>query len=113
MASSTKRPAKVKIVGKVYKVRVVTERAVGFDPGDYGDCDNDNLVIRIVAGRSLENDQDTLLHEIIHAVEFQMGLDGEINKKVSAEQRVQGTATGLLAVMKDNPALVRYLTTKA
>ena len=112
MASSTKRPAQVKIVGKVYKVRVVTERADGFEDGDYGDCDNDQLVIRIIAGRSIANDQDTLLHEILHAIEFQMGLDGAINKKVSVEQRIQGTATGLLAVMKDNPALVRFLTRK-
>lgn len=107
-----KRPTKIKILGKVYKVRVVTERANGFEEGDYGACDNDSHVIYLIAGRSLGSDQDTLIHELIHAIEFQMGVDGSINKKVSHEHRVQGLATGLLAVLKDNTSLVSYLRSK-
>jgi len=107
-----KRPTRIKILGKVYKVRVVTERAQGFEDGDYGECDNDKHVISILAGRSLGNDQDTLLHECIHAICFQMGVDGAINKRGTEEQWVQGLATGLLAVMKENPSLVRYLRAK-
>ena len=106
------RPERIRILGKVYRVRVVTERTAGFEEGDYGECDNDKLVISLVAGRSLGNDQDTLMHEVIHAVEFQMGVDGAINKKVSEEQRTQGLATGFLAVLKDNPGFVSYLRKK-
>lgn len=109
MKRSIKRPQSIKILGKAYKVRVVTERADGFEAGDYGECDNDKHVITIIAGRSLGNDQDTLLHEIIHAVAFQMGVDGEINKRAQEEKWVQALATGLLAVMKDNPGTVSYL----
>lgn len=107
-----KLPTRLKIVGKTYRVRVITERAEGFEDGDYGECDNDKLVISIVAGRSIGNDQDTLLHEIIHAVEFQMGVDGAIHKKPSAEHRVQALATGLLAFLKDNASAVSYLRSK-
>ncbi len=106
-----KRPERIKILGKTYKVRVVT-RTQDLEEDDYGLCDNDKHVISIVAGRSLGNDQDTLLHEIIHAIEFQMGTDGSINKKPSEEARVQGLAVGLLAVLKDNAGLVSYLRQK-
>ena len=107
-----KRPTRIKILGKTYKVRVVTERAQGFEDGDYGMCDNDSHVITIIAGRSLGNDQDTLLHEVIHAVAFQMGVDGAINKREGEERWVQALATGLLAVLKDNRGLVTYLRSK-
>ena len=107
-----KRPEKLKILGKTYKVVVCTERTEGFEEGDYGACDNDKHVIYLIAGRSLGNDQDTLLHECIHAIEFQMGVDGAIHKKPSNEHRVQALATGLLAVMKDNAGFVSYLRRK-
>lgn len=107
-----KRPQSIQVLGKTYKVRVVTERAQDFEDGDYGMCDNDAHVISIVAGRSLGNDQDTLLHEIIHAVAFQMGVDGAINKRATEEAWVQGLATGLLAVIKENRGLVSYLRQK-
>lgn len=107
-----KRPASIQILGKTYKVRVVTERAQGFEEGDYGMCDNDAHVISLVAGRSLGNDQDTLVHEVIHAIAFQMGVDGAINKRENEEKWVQALATGWLAVIKANPTLVRYLQAK-
>ena len=107
-----KRPERIKVLGKTYKLKVVTEKSPGFEEGDYGACDNDSHVIYLIAGRSLGNDQDTLIHELIHAIEFQMGVDGSINKKVSHEHRVQGLATGLLAVLKDNAGLVAYLRAK-
>lgn len=105
-------PKAVKVLGKTYKIRVVTEYTTGFENGDYGECDNDSHVISIVAGRSLGNDQDTLLHEIIHAVAFQMGVDGAINRREKEEKWVQALATGLLAVMKENSSLVTYLRRK-
>lgn len=100
------------IVGKTYRIRVVTERAKDFEDGDYGMCDNDAHVISIIAGRSLGNDQDTLMHEVIHAIEFQMGTDGSIHKRPSHEHCVQALATGLLAFVKGNPAAVSYLRRK-
>lgn len=105
-------PKAVKVLGKTYRIRVVTEHTTGFENGDYGECDNDAHVISIVAGRSLGNDQDTLLHEIIHAVAFQMNVDGSINRRAGEERWVQALATGLLAVMKDNAGLVTYLRRK-
>jgi hypothetical protein len=46
-----------------------------------------------------------LLHEVLHAVDEAMGLKLK-------EYQVKGAATGLLAVLKRNPALVAYLRKK-
>ena len=105
-----RRPLRVKILGKVYRIRVITERAEGFEEGDYGQCDDDKQLISLIAGRSLGNDQDTLLHELIHAICFQMNVADKMGKHEEAV--VQAIATGLLAVLKDNRGLVSYLRSK-
>ena len=108
-SQSPKRPERIKVLGQTYRVRIVTERAEGFEEGDYGQCDADKHVISIVAGRSSGNDQNTLTHEIFHAIAFELNVDGEIGKRGSEEQWIQALATGWLAVLKDNPRLVSYL----
>lgn len=96
------------MLGQIYRVRVITERATGFEAGDYGACDSDKKLISIVAGRSLGNDQDTLIHEIFHAVAFEMNVE-DVGTQSSEERWIQAFATGWLAVLKDNPGLVSYL----
>ena len=46
--------------------------------------------------------QDTLLHEIIHVIDYNNGTD-------MTEQQVKMTATGLLAVLKDNKEFAKWL----
>lgn len=98
-----KRPEKIKILGKRFALRYVA--AEPLDAGLMGECDSDGQSILIREAQPLESEQDTVLHEIIHAVEEAMGLRMK-------ESQVKGAATGLLAVLKDNPQLVSYLRRK-
>jgi hypothetical protein len=93
-----KRPEKVRVLGKPYKVNWVPKVGDGLN----GDADSDALEIKVVDGLKLETEQDVLLHEVLHSVEAQMGLDLE-------ETVIERMATGLLAVIKDNPGFVSYL----
>ena len=97
------RPTKLKILGKPYTVRYVTGEPLAED--EMGECDDVNQSLYIRDGQVLENEQDTVLHEAIHAVDeaMQIGLK---------EEQVRRLATGLLAVVKDNPRLAGYLRKK-
>lgn len=94
------RPEKIKILGKVFRVNngPLAEDLMG-------ECDNDKQLILIRDGQPLESEQDTLLHEVLHAVDEAMGLKMK-------EAQVKGCATGLLAVLKDNPRFATYLRRK-
>lgn len=98
-----RRPERVRVLGK----RVTIEYCTGapLDDGLNGECDVDRQRILVREGQPLESEQDTLLHELLHAIDESMGLRMK-------ESQVKGAATGLLAVMKDNPALVAYLRRK-
>lgn len=96
------RPAKLKILGKPFIIHWLTE---GLDPDLVGECDTDKQVIRVRDGQPLESEQDTLLHELMHAV------DEAVDAKLK-ESQVKRLATGLLAVLKENPTLVAYLRRK-
>lgn len=95
-----KRPERIRVIGKRFTVQFLT--AAPLDDGLNGECDSDEQQILVRDGQPLESEQDTLLHEVIHAIDEAMGLKMK-------EAQVKGTATGLLAVLKDNPALVGYL----
>ena len=106
-----KRPARVRILGKPYKVEFVPIEHVGLrdsaddnDPG-MGRTSPERQEIFIRTGQPLESEQDTVLHEIIHAVDETLGL--QMN-----EYQVTVLATGLLAALKDNPSLRSYLCAK-
>ena len=96
------RPTKLKVLGKPFTVKWLTD---GLDNELVGECDSDKQVISVRDGQPLEQEQDTLLHEVIHAIEEAMGLK-------MREAQVKGCATGLLAVLKDNPRLGSYLRRK-
>lgn len=97
------RPVKLDVLGRTYAVRSADLTRVAA----YGTCDGDAGVISIdpVACGSTYNEQDTLLHECMHAVLRQQG-----RAYTKAEERyVTALATGTLALLRNNPALVRYL----
>lgn len=103
-----KRPTRIRVVGKVHTVHYVPagDAMLRDGPDDaapgFGRHDGKTLVIAIEEGQPLANEQDTMLHEVLHAVEDAMGMD-------VPEDVVEKFATGLLAVLKDNPGLVSYL----
>ena len=75
------------------------------DDDDVGELDPAKQKMAIRDGQPFEQEQDTLLHEVIH------GVDHELNLKFS-ERQVRAFATGLLAVLKDNPKFFSYLRKK-
>lgn len=104
-----KRPARVKIVGKAYGVTYAPQAHPELnDPEDgelHGRIRHESQQVYVLETLSLEQEQDTLLHEVFHGIEAAMGLDLE-------EDEILRLATGLLAVIKDNPTFVRYLAAK-
>lgn len=96
-----KRPERIRVLGKRYSINWVEK----IDGDLNGQADCDGLEIKVVDSLKLDTEQDILLHEVLHAVEGQMGLDVE-------DTVIERLATGLLAVLKDNPSFVTYLRRK-
>lgn len=90
-------PQEIKIIGKTYRVEPVPEM-----DDDCGACYDSKQLIKISEDLAQELAQDTLLHEVIHAVDFQM----HTNLK---ERQVSALASGLTAVFKENPEFVKYI----
>lgn len=59
-------------------------------------------LIQICEGQTHDDERETVLHEILHALEAQM--NAEI-----PEAKLRQLAVGLYASLKDNPRLVGYL----
>jgi hypothetical protein len=93
----------IRLIGKRHRI----EWACAELKSDDGD-DADGLfhrgkkLIQIAAGQTHDDERETLLHEIMHALEVQM--DAEI-----PEAKLRQLAVGLYAALKDNPKLVAYL----
>lgn len=92
-----------RVIGKTYCISFVSGKPL--DDGDLGELDPSKQRITIRKGQPLEQEQDTVLHEIFHAVDIEGNLG-------LTERQVRGLGTILLGVIKDNPAFVRYLTRK-
>lgn len=95
-------PAVVHVGPHVYEVREAP------DMDDLGDISFENQEIRIrpVGGRSQQ--QDSLLHEVLHALTDLTGVAYEIGG-AEDEKLVRRLAPALLDVLRRNPALLRYL----
>ena len=95
------RPDTVQILGMTYPVR--TEPNEHFVNNANGKIDGDAQYILIADALGPDKDRETLLHEVIHGISFAMCSD-------LTEHQVRSMANGLYAVLRNNPALVTYLT---
>jgi hypothetical protein len=100
---SLSKPRQVRIIGKTYSILWTSGKPL--DDGDLGELDPATQRMSIRVGQPLEQEQDTVLHEVIHAI------DNELNLGLR-EAQVRSLATGVLAVMKDNPRFSTYLRRK-
>lgn len=92
------RPATIRILGKKFTVSYPESVE-----GDLvGECDTDAQTITVQDKMPLESEQDCLIHEVLHAI------DEMVDSKLK-ESQVKRLATGLLAVLKDNPRLASYI----
>jgi len=85
------------IIGKRH--RVVMDESLG---ENVGICDHETNTIRIAPGQPHDEERDTVLHEVTHAVEKQLNC-------TLPESKLRMIVTGLYAVLKDNPKLAKYL----
>lgn len=99
-----KRPTKIKILGKAYRLQYVTGEPLGED--ELGMCDPNVQAIYVRDGQPSEVEGDTILHECLHALESLLEL------KLRHEDVVRIT-TGIHALIRDNPGLLAYLRSKS
>ena len=97
------RPAKIRIIGKVYSVTYTNAEPVHDDA--QGHCDYLKLKISVREGLAPTEERSTVLHEALHCVSHAMGLH-------FSESKIERLETGLLALLVDNPQLVAYLIKK-
>ena len=90
-------PPYVDVIGKPYAITVTVR-----GEGDYGECFSDQCRIEIADYQCLLQQRDTLLHEVMHAVDHELHCG-------MTEPQIRRMATGLLALLRDNPALVAFL----
>lgn len=90
-------PTSLRILGKSWEV---AEAPTDFT--DSGSCNRDYQKIVVSTTQPLDNVKDTLLHEVLHAVDYCMATK-------LTEDQVAALATGLLAVFLDNPTIMEFL----
>lgn len=92
----------IRLIGKRHKI--VWKDEIIDDDGDavLGMYTQRNKLIQIQTGQTHDDERETVLHEILHALEEQM--NAEI-----PEAKLRQLAVGLYAALKDNPRLVDYL----
>jgi hypothetical protein len=89
-------PDAVRVLGKIYEI----ERVSQFEAA--GQCFDAKQLIKVDADLPLELAQDTLIHECIHALDYCMHLE-------MTERQVSALASGLTALIRDNPQLLAFL----
>ena len=95
-----KRPESVRLLGRTYDIKYVNGSALA-DGHDFGQIIYPLHLITILDGQTPVEEADTVLHELIHAIDLTMGLD-------MSEHQVHHLATGLMALFQDNPDIAKY-----
>jgi hypothetical protein len=93
----------LRLIGKRHRIQWDCPDLVA-DDGDKvdGQFDATQKLIQIAAGQTHDDERETLLHEVLHALEVQMHAH-------IPEDKLRQLAVGLYAAVKDNPRLVQYL----
>lgn len=104
-------PAEITVGAHTYTIHADPDsaRAIRND-GERGRCDTDGLTIRLDSDLPATQLGETLLHETLHAVWSGTGLPTVDALDAHEEQVVRSLAALLYDTLRDNPALVAYLT---
>lgn len=92
-------PGALDVLGKSYRIEM---KECDAGSGDYGECFVDQCRIEIATYQCDAQKRDTLLHEAMHAI------DHELHCNMS-EAQTRRMATGLLALLRQNPVLADFL----
>ena len=96
-------PNEVEILGKTWRLELVEPT---LETGKLGEMKQGACLMRTVTGLDPQQERDTVLHEIIHAVFSEIGYSPN-------EEVVQALTAALYGVLLKNPRLVEYLMLKA
>lgn len=97
------RPKIIKVMGKDYGLKFIDVSPI--EHANLGQCDHKKMLICIQEEQVPVEELDTVIHEILHAIWYQMSI-GE--GPMEEEPIVRRTANGLLQVILDNPSLLKY-----
>jgi len=109
-----KLPSSIRVLGRKYSVSLdrarLNEHAVdiGAKDGLYGLTDNVDMRIWLDPESGKARQQDTLLHELLHACLDATGLDKMLGEE-HEEEVANRLAPVLLEVWRSNPKLVAFL----
>lgn len=93
-------PRTVRVIGKTFAIEYVDKVD---DEDSAGEHRRDAQLIKVRVGQHPETLRETLLHEVIHAVEEQLDLGMK-------ERQVHSLAIGLFQVLRENRDLVEFIT---
>lgn len=94
----------LRVLGKRYVVE--TAEPGPFDEDTFGVCFRERCWISLREGMDVDVYREVLLHEVLHALEHILDLDVK-------EATIVGLASGLLAVLRDNPKFAAWLVEEA
>ena len=103
------KPPKLIFLGAAdYEVK--QRKMIDNNRGLLGATDNEDTTIYIKRCQSPSSKRDTLLHEVLHALIWLSGYNHSTRLSFEKEERlVRSLAPWILAALRDNPELVRYL----
>lgn len=105
----TKKPTLVVTDGR--KCRIAwPKRLLGRFKDGYGVAGDHTLgVVRIGPGQMADRERVTLMHELLHEL-FEYAIIGQVVNKKDEEFILNNLDSWLVAMLRDNPELVAYLT---
>lgn len=90
----------VRVLGRLFKI--TREKS----ENNYGLCDREKGTINVVPELDSFMEKDIHLHEIMHAILGQQGFNHPYKLE---ESFVRPLATGIITVLRDNPAFAKWL----
>ena len=99
-----KRPAKSRVLGAVYQIHFVSGDHPKLD-GDMGYCGFDELQMFINDAQPLQNEQRTVLHEHLEAINENM-------KVKLRHDQIEQLEVAIHQLIQENPLLISYLKKK-
>jgi hypothetical protein len=98
------RPKSIRVMGKVYQIKFIPTSPI--DHENLGQCDHRKMLITIEDDQVPVEELDTVIHEILHAIWYQMSI-GE--GPMEEEPLVRRMANGFIQVFLDNQNLLKYV----
>jgi len=96
------RPVCISILGKVYAVEWL-DRIYDEEGEQSGTSSARHQIIKVSTSHHLDDQRDTLLHEVLHAIDEQLKLD-------LSETQVALLSTGLFQVFRAAPDFAEFVT---